>query len=191
MRAVHNSDSVEERFHAIQSIAFLEKGTSVMQGKVAVFVSLTVLVGLTCLGCNYYPLKSDPDFRYNQIKVDSVAVLSPLKVIEPGYGEFIRLVPTTSPLAVSDTMRIGFYGWVGPTGGYGFSHFDTTRIDLVGYKVSVWGKDDLRSSIRPLRVLRMRGSPPLLIYPPLRVGTWIFLVSQPDGSVLRKEVVVR
>ena len=29
------------------------------------------------------------------------------------------------------------------------------------------------------------------IYPPLRIGTWIFLVSQPDGSVLRKEVVVQ
>ena len=160
-----------------------------MQKKIAVFVSLTVLMGLTCLGCDYYPLKSDPDVRDFQIKVDSVAVLSPLRVFEPGHGEYIRRVPTTSPLAVSDTMRIGFYAPLGPTLCYVFSHFDTTRIDLVGYKVSVWGRR--YTGICPLAVSDMRGYPPLVIYPPLRVGTWIFLVSQPDGSVLRKEVVVR
>ena len=40
-----------------------------MQKKIAVFVSLTVLMGLTCLGCDYYPLKSDPDVRYYQLKM--------------------------------------------------------------------------------------------------------------------------
>ena len=166
-----------------------------MQKKIAVFVSLTVLVGLTCLGCDY-PFKSDPDSRYFQIKVDSVAVMSPFKVdsppltvFVPGHGEYIRRVPTTSPLAVTDTMRVGFYSVIGDALCI-FSHFDTTRIDLVGYKVSVWGKK-LRGGIRPLIWSEMRGHPPLEFYPPLRVGTWIFLVSQPDGSVLRKEVVVR
>ena len=86
-------------------------------------------------------------------------------------------------------MNVGFLGGIGPYGCPVFSHFDTTRIDLVGYKVSVWGRR--YTGICPLALSEMRGYPPLVIYPPLRVGTWIFLVSQPDGSVLRKEVVVR
>lgn len=154
-------------------------------------------MGLSCLGCDYYPFKSDPpDSPYFQIKVDSLTVLSrfkvdspPLTVLVPGHGKYIRRVPTTSPLAASDTMRVGFYAAIGPDRCHLFSHFDTTRINLVGYKVSVWGRR--YTGICPLEVSDMRGYPPLEFYPPLRAGTWIFLVSQPDGSVLRKEVVVR
>ncbi len=79
-----------------------------MQKKISVFVSLTVLMGLTCLGCDYYPLKSDPDVRDFQIKVDSVAVLSLSR--GSGHGEFIRLQPTTSPLAVTDTHERRIFG---------------------------------------------------------------------------------
>ena len=51
-----------------------------MQKKIAVFILLTVLMGLTCLGCDYYPLKSDPpDSPYFQIKVDTLTVMSPFK----------------------------------------------------------------------------------------------------------------
>ena len=116
-----------------------------MQKKIAVFVSLTVLMGLTCLGCDYYPLKpAPPDVRDFQIKVDSVAVVSPLRVFEPGYGEYIRLVPTTSPLAASDTMRILFYGEIGPDGCYTFSHFDTS------FTASATGRTFRPQSLREL-----------------------------------------
>lgn len=40
-------------------------------------------------------------------------------------------------------------------------------------------------------VAEMRGYPPLVFYPPLRIGTWSFFVRQPNGAVLRREVVVR
>ena len=138
-----------------------------MRRKIPVLVSLTFLM----VSCGLNPFNSDkpdPDDRFYQIHVDSLTVASPLRV--------------------SDTMRVRFHGWEG-YGCKGFSHIDVTRIDLVGYKVSLWGKDsggdvcpgDVRYMSRIL----------LEFYPPLRVGTWIFLVSQPDGSVLRKEAVVR
>ena len=140
-----------------------------MRRKTPVLVSLTFLM-MSCGLDN--PFKSDR-YRTYQIKVDSLTV--------------------ASPLAVSDTMRVGFHAWTGNGGRCsGFSHIDTTRIDLVGYKVSVWGKQDLRRDIFcPSGVPRMDNLILLEFYPPLRDGTWIFLVSQPDGSVLRKEAVVR
>ena len=56
---------------------------------------------------------------------------------------------TASPLSVVDTMRVLFYGGIGPNLCYRFSHFDTTRIDLVGYKVSLWGEQPLGDPICP------------------------------------------
>ena len=71
-----------------------------------------------------------------------------------------------------------------------FSHFDTAGNDLAGYKVSVWGKQDIRPDrVCPTALSELNHT--LEFYPPLRDGTWIFLVFQPDGSVLRKEAVVR
>ena len=163
-----------------------------MRRKIPVFVSLTFLM----VSCGLNPFNSDkpdPDDRYFQIKVDSVAVASPLRVFDPFQGGFGRLVGTASPLSVVDTMRVLFYGGIGPGLCHGFSHFDTTRIDLVGYKVSVWGRHS-GGTICPGEVSELApnlGGDILEFYPPLRVGTWIFLVSQPDGSVLRKEAVVR
>ena len=166
-----------------------------MRRKIPVFVLLIFLM----VSCGLNPFNSDPDYRIFQIHVDSVAVASPLRVFDPMRGEFGErhgyLVGTASPLAVSDTMRVLFYGGIGPNLCYRFSHFDTTRIDLVGYKVSLWGEQPLGDPICPLEVRDLEpelgGDEVLELYPPLRVGTWIFLVSQPDGSVLRKEAVVR
>ena len=159
-----------------------------MKGRTAASVSLTILVNLTCLACDYYPLKSDRDFRYFQIKVDSVSVVSPLRVVRPGYGEVTWWLPSKSPLAVTDTLGVQFHGWPGPDGCHESSRIDTTRIDLVGYRVKVWSKARMYGGCVDI-VMGLRHV--LDIYPPLRIGTWIFLVSQPDGSVLRKEVVVQ
>ena len=127
--------------------------------------------------------------RFYQILVDSVTVGSPLRVFDPPQGTLRTLLK--SPLAVSDIMHVRFYGGIGPNLCHGFSHIDTTRIDLVGYKVSLWGKQNLRSPVCPGIVSELypewNRDHILEFYPPLRVGTWIFLVSQPDGSVLRKE----
>ena len=159
-----------------------------MRRKIPVLVSLTFLM----VSCGLNPFNSDkpdPDDRFYQIHVDSVSVGSPLRVLDP--HTFRTLLK--SSLAVSDTMYVRFYGWEG-SGCEGFSHIDVTRIDLfkynlVGYKVSLWGKDS-GGDVCPGDVSYM--SRILLeFYPPLRVGKWIFLVSQPDGSVLRKEAVVR
>ena len=166
-----------------------------MRGKVSV-VSLTALMGLSCSGCGNL-FKSDPDdYRTFQIHVDSVAVASPLRVRgqDPWMRNFLFLVRTTSPLAVTDTMRILFYGGLGGNTCYRFSHFDVKRIDQFGYNVSVWGKE-LRGDIAcfelSTRLVPQWGREGVLeLHPPLRVGTWIFLVSQPDGSILRKEAVV-
>ena len=111
-----------------------------MQNRFVAFISLTILVGLASQNCEYYPLKTNLDYRYFQIKVNNVSVVSPVKVLVPDSGEQTRLMPRTSPFAVTDTMRVRFQGWVGHNGCHEFSHFDTTRIDLVGYKVSVWGR---------------------------------------------------
>ena len=157
-----------------------------MAGKVATLVTLTILAGLSGTGCDY-PSGSDPVFRPYLIKVDSLTVTA-------RYGAN----DTRAPLAVSDTMWVHFFGSIGPQGNYEFSrchefsHIDTTRIDPIGYRVRVWGKED----IRPNRgcaapALRMRGTLVLEFLPPLRVGAWVFLVSQPDGSVLRKEAVIQ
>ena len=159
-----------------------------MQGRIVAFISSTILVGLTFQGCEYYPLKSDPDYRFFQIRVNSVSVVSPLRVVRPGRGEVTWLVPRKSPLAVDDTMRVAFYGWIGHDGCHESSHIDTTRIDLVGYRVKVWSWARMHGGCVDI-VMEIRSV--LDIYPPLRIGTWIFLVSQPDGSVLRKEVVVQ
>ncbi len=159
-----------------------------MKGRTAASVSLTIVVNLTCLACDYYPLKSDRDFRYFQIKVDSVSVVSPLRVVRPGYGEVTWWLPSKSPLTVTDTLRVQFHGWIGPNGCHQFSHFDVTKIDMAGYKVSVWGKEQSGVGCFQLLIVLRHV---LEIYPPLRKGTWILLVSQPDGSVLRKEVVAR
>lgn len=79
---------------------------------------------------------------------------------------------------------------IGPNGCYDFSHFDTTRVDS-GYRVGVWGIEDTRPDIVcTMQIMELRGWPPLVFYPPLRVGTWVYHVSQPNGSVLRKEIVV-
>ena len=87
-----------------------------MQGKIVVFVSLAVLMGLSCLGCDYYPFKPDPpDFQIFQLHIDSLTV--------------------TSPLAASDTMRVGYYTSIDLCSG--LVYVDTTRIDLVGYKLGV------------------------------------------------------
>ena len=155
-----------------------------MRRKTPVLVSLTFLM----VSCGLNPFNSDkpdPDDRFYQIKVDSVTVGSPLRVFDPLQG-FRTLLK--SPLAVSDTMYVRFYGWEG-SGCKAFSHIDTTRIDLIGYKMSLWGKDS-GGTICP-GTERYMNRILLEFYPPLRVGTWIFLVSQPDGSVLRKEAVVR
>ena len=163
-----------------------------MRRKIPVLVSLTFLM----MSCGLNPFNSDkpdPAYRIYQILVDSVTVGSPLRVFDPPQGTLRTLLK--SPLAVSDIMHVRFYGGIGPNLCHGFSHIDTTRIDLVGYKVSLWGKQNLRSPVCPGEVSEL--SPEwnrdhiLEFYPPLRVGTWIFLVSQPDGSVLRKETVVR
>ena len=157
-------------------------------------IPVLVLLAFLMVSCGLNPFNSDPDYRTFQIKVDSVAVASPLRVFDPFQHGFGRLVGTASPLAVSDTMRVLFYGGIGPSLCYTFTHFDTTRIDLVGYKVSLWGKHPLGDPPCPGEVSALipgLGGDILEIYPPLRVGTWIFLVSQPDGSVLRKEAVVR
>ena len=169
-----------------------------MRRKIPVLVSLTFLM----VSCGLNPFNSDkpdPDDRIYQIHVDSVSVGSPLRVFDPLQGTFrTLLVKTTSPLAVSDTMHVRFYGGVG-SGCEVFSHIDTTRIDLfkynlVGYKVSLWGIE-IPSDVCPgtVRYLNPEWNRDHILefYPPLRVGTWIFLVSQPDGSVLRKEAVVR
>ena len=139
-----------------------------MRRKILVLVSLTFLM----VSCGLNPFNSDkpdPDGRFYQIHVDSLTVASPLRV--------------------SDTMRVRFHGWAG-SGCRLFSHIDTTRIDLVGYKVSVWGRDS-GGTICPGTERYLNNRILLEFYPPLRVGTWIFLVSQPSGSVLRKEAVVR
>ena len=168
------------------------KGASVMRRKIPVLVSLTFLM----VSCGLNPFNSDkpdPDDRFYQILVDSVTVGSPLRVFDPPQGTLRTLLK--SPLAVSDIMHVRFYGGIGPNLCHGFSHIDTTRIDLVGYKVSLWGKQNLRSPVCPGIVSELypewNRDHILEFYPPLRVGTWIFLVSQPDGSVLRKEAVVR
>ncbi len=165
-----------------------------MRRKIPVLVSLTFLM----VSCGLNPFNSDkpdPAYRIYQIHVDSVSVGSPLRVFDPLRGTFrTLLVKTTSPLAVSDTMHVRFYGGEGSGCGM-FSHIDTTRIDLVGYKVSLWGKHNLHAGPCPgiVRYLNPEWNRDHILefYPPLRVGTWIFLVSQPDGSVLRKEAVVR
>ena len=139
-----------------------------MRRKIPVFVSLTFLM----VSCGLNPFNSDkpdPDDRFYQIKVDSVTVASPLRV--------------------SDTMHVRFHGWAG-SGCSTFSHIDVTRIDLVGYKVSLWGKHNRHAGPCP-GTERYLNRILLEFYPLLRVGTWIFLVSQPDGSILRKEAVVR
>ena len=169
-----------------------EKGASVMRRKIPVLVSLTFLM----VSCGLNPFNSDkpdPADRIYQIHVDSVSVGSPLRVFDLRGTFRTLLVKTTSPLAVSDTMHVRFYGWEG-SGCEVFSHIDTTRIDLVGYKVSLWGRQ-IPSDVCPgeVRYLNPEWNRDHILefYPPLRVGTWIFLVSQPDGSVLRKEAVVR
>lgn len=155
-----------------------------MWGKASV-VSLAALMGLSCWGCGN-PFKSDADdYRIFQLGVDSVAVASPLR------DEYGRLVGTTSPLGVPDTMRILFYGVINSFCPGSFSHFDTTRIEHVGYRVSVWGKERLRPGIDCPSYRNFLGPAVLVFRPPLRPDTWIFLVSQPDGSILRKEAVVR
>ena len=159
-----------------------------MQNRFVAFISLTILVGLASQNCEYYPLKTNLDYRYFQIKVNNVSVMSPVKVLVPDSGEQTRLMPTTSPLVVTDTMRVRFQGWVGHNGCHEFSHFDATRIDLVGYKISIWGRV-WSYDICTDNMVELHHT--FEIYPPLRIGTWIFLVSQPDGSVLRKEVVVQ
>ena len=153
-----------------------------MRRKIPVLVSLIFLM----VSCGLNPFNSDPDDRIFQITVDSLTV--------------------ASPLAVSDTMNVRFHGVIG-TSCETFSHFDVTRIDLfrynqVRYIVSVWGKNgyivgtgglliDVGRPCPGEKVIYLNQNHNLTFYPPLRVGTWIFLVSQPDGSVLRKEVVVR
>ena len=163
-----------------------------MRRKFAVLASLAALTGLTSMGCDYYPLSSNRDYRFFQIKVTGVAAMAHQTIHEPGLGQVTRLVPTTLPLAVTDTMRIGFYAVIGGDSRYEYSHLDTTSFEFAGYRVRLWGKQDIRPDIiyRP-SVEEMYGYPLLVFEPPLRVGTWIFLVSQPDGSVLRKEVVVQ
>ena len=161
-----------------------------MWGKASV-VSLTALMGLSCLGCDN-PFKSD--YRTFQIRVDSVAVASPLRV-RGQYGPGSFLVGTTSPLEVPDTMRILFYGLIGNNSCYMFSHFDVKRIDQFSYNVSLWGRKDLREDIFCFEAVNklkpQTGRQGVLeLHPPLRLGTWTFLVSQPDGSILRKEAVV-
>ena len=157
-----------------------------MRRKIPVLASLAFLM----VSCGLNPFNSDkpdPDDRFYQIHVDSVSVGSPLRVFDLRGTFRTLLVKTTSPLAVSDTMNVRFYGWEGADCEV-FSHIDTTRIDLVGYKVSLWGRQ-IPSDVCPGEV-RYLDRTLLEFYPPLRVGTWIFLVSQPDGSVLRKEAVV-
>ena len=135
----------------------------------------------------------NPYHRLYRIQVDSVAYASRLSSFTFQGSEIrhFRPVPTTSPLAVTDTMRVLFYGGIGPDGCYDFSHFDTTRVDS-GYRVRVWGIEDTSPDIACIMaIMELHGWPPLEFYPPLRLGTWIFLVSQPDDSVLRKEVVVQ
>lgn len=163
-----------------------------MWGRIGAFISLTVLAGLAFQSCDFYPLKSDPRLRYFQIKVDRVAYASKISSFTIPGSEIrhFRPAPSTSPLAATDTMRVLFYGDIGPDGCYDFSHFDTTSVDS-GYGVSVWGIQETSPDILcTMEVMELRGWPPLVFYPPLRVGTWVFRVSQPDGSVLRKEIVV-
>lgn len=163
-----------------------------MLGRIEAFVYLTVLVGLAIHGCDFYPLKPDPKYRYFEVKVDSVAYASKVSSFTFQGSEIrhFRPVPTTSPLATTDTMRVLFYGGIGPNGCYDFSHFDTTSVDS-GYRVGVWGIEDTSPGVVcTMELVELRGWPPLVFYPPLRVGTWVFRVSQPDGSVLRKEIVV-
>lgn len=83
-----------------------------MRGRIGAFVSLTVLAGLAIQGCDFYPLKPDPKYRYFLIKVDSVAYASKMSSFTFQGSEILhfRPVPTTSPLAVTDTMRVLFYG---------------------------------------------------------------------------------
>ena len=68
-----------------------------MRRKIPALVSLAFLM----VSCGLNPFKSNPDYRYFQIKVDSVSVASPLRVFDPFQGGFGRLVGTASPLSAS------------------------------------------------------------------------------------------
>ena len=52
-----------------------------------------------------------------------------------------------------------------------YSHVDTTRIDFAGYKVRLWGKEDIRPGIIFLpAVTEIRGATLLVFHPPLEEG---------------------
>lgn len=91
-------------------------------------------------------------------------------------------------ISVSDTLKIKFYGFVGPDGCHKFSHFEahkqTNELEL-----TVWGSKPNFQTACPAVLVYLDGEEYKTVFN--QIGNHQIKINQPDNSILLDSVYVQ
>jgi len=121
---------------------------------------IVVLISISLASC----LKSDIEFEYFKVRVDSLSV--------------------PSSISHEDTLNIQLYGTIGSDGCHSFSHFEAER-DTFELKLTVWGKRYVKAGSCPTIMIYLDTVYSIF---PLYPGSFYIKIQQPDDSTLNDTV---
>jgi len=121
---------------------------------------IVVLISISLASC----LKSDIEFEYFKVRVDSLSV--------------------PSSISHKDTLNIQLYGTIGSDGCHSFSHFEAER-DTFELKLTVWWKRYVKAGACPTIMIYLDTVYSIF---PLYPGSFYIEIQQPDDSTLNDTV---
>jgi hypothetical protein len=91
-------------------------------------------------------------------------------------------------ISVNDTLKIKFYGFVGPDGCHEFSHFEEHKISY-NLELTVWGSKPNFQTLCPEVLVYLNGEEYKTVLN--QIGNYLIKINQPDNSFLLDSVYVQ
>lgn len=110
---------------------------------------------------------------------------------ENDYTYFKIMVDSLShpdTISVSDTLKIKFYGFVGPDGCHKFSHFEENKKPNE-LELTVWGSKPNFQTVCPEVLVYLDGEEYKTVFN--QIGNYQIKINQPDNSILLDSVYVQ